>query len=84
LGVSIKNIGISVIGIYKDKRHEIAYLTLKGIELLMQERPSTRTIQAKINYINVDNNLYKSTPFPVRKKIYIKKNLNFLKKNINR
>ncbi len=65
LGVSISNIGISVMDQEGRKRVELIYITLKNVEYMMHETSNLRTSQLKIKYLNIDNNSNYETMFPV-------------------
>jgi hypothetical protein len=63
--LSLKSIGVSVIGDYKGKRMEIMYITLQGPEMMILERAGTRIFHIRVKYINIDNNSSLLNPFPV-------------------
>ena len=63
--LSLKSIGVSVIGDYKGKRMEIIYITLQNPEMMILERAGTRIFHIRVKYINVDNNSSLLNPFPV-------------------
>lgn len=65
MGLSISNIGISVMDKNQSRRCELMYITLKNVEFMMLETTTLRTSQLKIKYINIDNNSNQSTMFPV-------------------
>ena len=63
-GFSFCEIGISVISSVK-KRSELFYINLKKIEAVMMEKKNARTVQLKVKFINIDNNLNHNTVYPI-------------------
>ena len=64
LALIFYEIGISVITGAK-KRSELFYINLKKIEVIVMDKKDARTVQLKIKYINIDNNLNHNTIYPI-------------------
>lgn len=64
VGVSIHELGISLISSGKNRR-EVLYVSLKKLEVILMEESQLRKIQVKIKYISIDNNTNHNTIYPV-------------------
>jgi len=69
VGLEINNLGISLISQIKKhnqlKRTEILYIYFKGIKFKMLDSNQNRIFQARIKYMNIDNNTSNESAFPV-------------------
>jgi hypothetical protein len=65
MGVSLAEIGISVIGVREEHRSELAYVSVKKVDLIMTEKQQRRNFELRIKYMNIDNNLNHNTVYPV-------------------
>jgi len=70
LNVNIATFGVSVISPVpvdnkERERREILYFFLRGIDFNLLDDMQTRTYDFKLKYLNVDNNAFYSTLFPV-------------------
>ena len=61
----LSHIGINIIQNTSNKTREILYLTLRNLEFCLVDTKKTRTLQAKIRYINIDNNHTYLVNYPV-------------------
>ena len=61
----ISHIGINIIQNTSNTTREILYLTLRNLEFCLVDTKKTRTLQAKIRYINLDNNHSYLVNYPV-------------------
>lgn len=64
VGVSLAEIGISVIG-GRQPRSEIVFISVKKVQAIMMEKPGKRNLEVKVKYVNIDNNLNHNTIYPV-------------------
>ncbi|KRX09477.1 hypothetical protein PPERSA_00756 [Pseudocohnilembus persalinus] len=66
--LNLKQIGVSLIGRSienNNKKVELMYITLKNIEVSIMQYQSRRITQAKIDFIQIDNNSQAVTSYPV-------------------
>ena len=63
-GLSIGEMGISIIN-GSHPRCELCFITVKKLEFILMEKKKSRTVQLKIKYINIDNNINHNTVYPI-------------------
>lgn len=64
MGVSLAEIGISIIG-GQGRRSELIFMSVKKLDLIMTEKQQKRNFELRIKYMNIDNNLNHNTVYPV-------------------
>jgi hypothetical protein len=65
LAISIKQLGLALIGDNGRQRCELIYLSLKQFGLIVLEKKDLRIIQLKIKSISIENNCNHNTSIPV-------------------
>ena len=63
--IKLKGIGLSLISSIEGKKVEIIYASLRDIEFATLRTNLMQAYQLRIKYINIDNNAYSATLFPV-------------------
>jgi hypothetical protein len=64
MGVSLAEIGISIIG-GSGRRSELIFMSIRKLDLIMTEKQQKRNFELRIKYMNIDNNLNHNTVYPV-------------------
>ncbi|EGR27232.1 PH domain protein [Ichthyophthirius multifiliis] len=64
-GINISNIKFSILNWNKNKRQELALITLKNTEVVILQTYALRACQVKIGFIQIDNNISNQALFPV-------------------
>lgn len=64
VGISMHELGISLISSGKNRR-EVIYISLKKFEIILMQESQLRKVQVKIKYISIDNNSNHNTIYPV-------------------
>lgn len=65
VGVSLAEIGVSVIGRREGHRTELVFMSVRKVDLIMTEKQQKRNFELRIKYLNIDNNLNHNTVYPV-------------------
>ena len=65
LQLKLTGIGFSLISSIPKIKSEVIYASIKGIEVAMLTTNLTQAVQLRVKYVNIDNNSYIGTMFPV-------------------
>lgn len=63
--LKVQKMGISLIGQNQETRLEPLYVLFEGLEVVYQKSEAITYIEMRLQYMNIDNNCMKITPFPV-------------------